>query len=558
VDGPAKTSRGDAHLLLALTGRNQRTLNFAAALSIAGGLIVIAELATIALAIDSALKTASTRDTLTYIAIFAGLVLLRVFIDGISARMLAQAAEAVKLRARAQLTEAIAAISPLDRRRPHAGEIATLLTSHIETLGPYLTRYQPSKLRAAIVPLFVLGVTALFSWIAALVLLITGPLIPVFMALIGGKAREASERQLQEVGTMNGALLDRLQGLTTLKLFDAVQRATAALEQEGQTIRARTMAVLRIAFLSSAVLEMFAAIGVAFVAVYVGFTLLGQFSFGAYGELTSFAGLLVLMIAPEFFRPLRDFAAAYHDRAAALAASREIGKILDGGWLSLPARAEKVEALRCIEAIRAELSISGKSILPEFDLSVTRGEHIALVGPSGAGKSMLLALLGKIVSPSRGEILVNGTAASTCEVAWLGQKPAFIQGSLASNLSLYRRGSNQADLLAAVERAQATYVVAKLEHGFREVLRENASNVSGGEAQRLAIARLALSNADLILADEPTEHLDAETADAVIEGLFSFARGRTLIVATHDSRIMKRATRVIYVSKLGSHAGAAA
>ncbi len=556
---PDNPSTDDARLLTALVGENSRVLTLGGIASILAAFIFIAELAAIALAIDSVLRTSSSEAALYYLALFALLALVRIAVDALSSRMLAKAAEEVKLRTRTRLVDALAEISPVDKRRPHAGEIAALLTSHVDTLGPYLTRYHASRLRAVSVPLFVLAVTACFSWAATIVLMIAGPLIPVFMALIGGKARIASEKQLQEVGSMNGALLDRLQGLTTLKLFDAVPRATAALLEEGNSIRTRTMSVLRIAFLSSAVLELFSALGVAFVAVYVGFNLLGHVSFGAYGELTLSAGLFVLMIAPEYFRPLRDFAAAYHERAAALAACREIGNLLDGDWIALPQRTKSREPLHSLRAVQAKLTISGKTIIPAFGLSIERGEHVALIGESGSGKSMLLALFGRLLAPSEGKILVNESADANCDVAWLGQRPAFLQGSLASNLALYRSEPVQTELASAISLANAESVVEKFSRGYHEIIRENAANVSGGEAQRLAIARLALSRAGLILADEPTEHLDDETAQAVIDGLFSLAQGRTLIVATHDPRIVKRVSRIVEVEKLaGGHNGAAA
>lgn len=163
---------------------------------------------------------------------------------------------------------------------------------------------------------------------------------------------------------------------------------------------------------------------------------------------------------------------------------------------------------------------------------------------------MLLALLAGLIAPSTGKILFNGKPDTTCRIAWLGQRPAFMQGSLAANLTMNRLDADRAAFPAALELAQAGEIVARLDRGLDEILRENASNLSGGEAQRLAIARLALTKADFILADEPTEHLDAATAEAVIDGLFTLAQGKTLIVATHDPRIVSRAARVIEVKKL--------
>jgi ATP-binding cassette subfamily C protein CydD len=537
--------------LALLIGGNKRQFTLSAWASIVASLILVAELACIAFAIAEMLRTAAVAPALPYAGAFVFFALMRITVDGISTRLAANASEKVKLRARESLTDAIAATSPIDRNRLHAGEAATLITGHVDALGPYLTRYRPARLRVAVVPIAILSITACFSWVAAAVLLITGPLIPIFMALIGAEARAASERQLQEIGGMNAGLLDRLQGITTLKLFDAVPRATEALLREGEKIRTRTMRVLRIAFLSSAVLELFAALGVAFAAVYVGFTLLGYVSFGAYGELTLFGGLFVLMIAPEYFRPLRDFAAAYHDKAAALAAGGEIGKVLHADRLKLPERNPISAPLRSLEIENVTVALSGKTILPAFSLRIKPGERVALVGPSGSGKSMLLALLGGLIAPASGRVTVNGISAAGCPVAWLGQRPAFVQASVAANLLMYRADADRSSFAEATRIAQADEVIAKLGRGYGEILRENAANLSGGEGQRLAIARLAISSASLILADEPTEHLDADTAKAVIDGLIEVSRGRTLIVATHDARIVSRMDRVIDVRRLG-------
>ncbi len=550
--GPEKDSKKTAEITLAvLTGGDRQRFAISAWASVAAALLTIGELACIASAIAEMLHTKTAVAGLPFVAAFAVIALLRIALDGYSTALAARAAEAVKLRARRQLAHAIAGICPIDRNKPHAGEAANLLTGHVDALGAYLTRYRPARLRASVVPIAVLLITAWFSWVAALVLLITGPLIPIFMALIGAEARTASERQLQEIGNMNAGLLDKLQGITTLKLFDALPRATDSLLRDGENIRMRTMAVLRIAFLSSAVLELFAALGVAFAAVYVGFTLLGHIGFGAYGEMTLFGGLFVLMIAPEYFRPLRDFATAYHDQAAALAASSEIENLVGENHLRLPERKTLAGRLLSIEIYQASVVLGDTTVLAPFSLHIEAGEHIALTGPSGSGKSMVLALLGGLVDPASGHVLVNGRSDLSPAIAWLGQRPAFVQASIAANLTMYRPDAGRQGFAEAARLARADEVIAKLGRGYDELLRENGANLSGGEGQRLAIARLALSSAGLILADEPTEHLDAETAKAVIDGLIEVSRGRTLIVATHDPRLASRVDRVIDVRELG-------
>lgn len=537
-----------------LVGNDARRLQQSGWLWVLAAFLQLAELASLSLIIATLLHDPSIGGISLYLFSYCMIALLRIVTEGLSIAWGSDASERIKARAREQLVEAISHISPLDRNRPHAGEISNLITAHVDALSPYLTRYRTARLRAAIVPIAVLMITACFSWLAAAILLVTGPLIPVFMALIGGQARIASERQLQKIGTMNAILLDRLRGVTTLRVFDAVSQTAAALLQEGEVIRNRTMEVLRIAFLSSAILELFAALGVAIAAVYVGFSLLGQFDIGAYGGLTIFGGIFVLMIAPEYFRPLREFAAAYHDQAAAQAASEEIEKIINGKWLQLPSKKSIAKAFSSLQLTGISVDLNEKRILQNLSISIVRGERIAIVGSSGSGKTILLAVIAGLIEPAYGTILINEKSNQSCEVAWLGQRPAFLRGSIAANISLYRDEIDSESLHNAVQIAQASEIVKKLDRGLQETLRENATNISGGEAQRLAIARLALSGAALILADEPTEHLDDRTAIAVINSLFELSTDRTLIVATHDPRVISRAHRVIDVSKFSVHA----
>jgi ATP-binding cassette subfamily C protein CydD len=390
------------------------------------------------------------------------------------------------------------------------------------------------------------------------------------MTLIGQRARAASERQLGEIGTMNSFLLDRLQGLTTLRIFDGVEPAAAGLQAATADIHRSTMGVLRLAFLSSAVLELFSALGVALLAVYVGFNLLGYFSFGTYGTpLTLAGGLFVLLLAPEFFQPLRDFAVAYHDRAAALAASREIDRLLDVDRPCLLGKGRR-DARPAGSGLPPSIRLRGVSLrfggmpqpaLRDISLAIRPGEHVALIGPSGSGKSMLLGVIAGLVRPTAGEVLIAGALLHDAtadgwrqRMAWLGQRPAFVRASVLANVALGRGAPDASALDDLAARLGARPVIDKLPRGLATVLGENGEGISGSEAQRLALVRAALADADIILADEPTEHLDPETAEIVIGGLLQIAEGHTLVVATHDRRLARRMHRVVDVGALNAAA----
>jgi ATP-binding cassette subfamily C protein CydD len=460
---------------------------------------------------------------------------------------------------RAEVARALAARSPLDSARPASGLAASVIAEQAEAIVPFLVRYGPARWRASVVPPVILAVVAGFSWMAALVLLAAAPLIPLFMAIVGWRARAASEAQMVEMGSMNGFLLDRLRGLATLRSLDAVDASARRLGASAESLRQRTMAVLRIAFLSSAVLELFSALGVAMVAAYVGFHLLGTFEFGAWGRpLRLGQGLFILLLAPAFFEPLRELSAVWHDRAAGEAAWAALDGLRQGGT-ALPGAGAQAHFSACAVAAAApsvlvhglSQSHSGEDTLfRHYDMGVAAGEHVALMGPSGSGKTTLLSLIAGLLPASQGHIVIGGVPlddrtapALRRRIAWMGHKPHVFAASVQSNIDMGQSDVGPAEVGAAI-RFAGLGSVAQARPGMP--LGEGGSGLSGGEAVRLALARLAVRpGADLLLVDEPTAHLDSETAARVIDALLELARGKTLIAATHDPALAARMHRVI-------------
>ncbi|TAX43213.1 thiol reductant ABC exporter subunit CydD (plasmid) [Rhizobium leguminosarum] len=480
-------------------------------------------------------------------------------LDAAGGRLAFQAARAELSRRRQIAAAALSMSSPIDRGRPASGKAASVLGEQAELIVPYLARFQPARMKASLVQLIILAFILPVSWVAALVLLFAAPLIPIFMALIGWRAQAASERQLAATGGLNGFLLDRLRGLATIRALDAVDATALRLRSEAESLRVRTMAVLKIAFLSSAVLELFAALGVAMIAVYVGFSLLGEIRFGTWvGRLDLTEGLFILLLAPAFFEPLRELAAVWHDRAAGEAALKALDALAAGG-LSIRGATEVAPASAIVEApaIRLEnvdfrYNIAEPLILDGFDLDIAAGEHLALLGASGSGKSTLLSLISGLTPCTGGRIVIGGieladdtAAALRANMAWIGQRPHIFAGTIAGNLALGRPGISSGDVTDALGAAKLEKVAAA--YGNRP-LGEGGIGLSGGEALRLAIARAACNpHLRIILADEPTAHLDAATAAEVAESLLSLSRGRTLIVATHDPLLAARMHRAMRV-----------
>lgn len=487
---------------------------------------------------------------------FACVGILRAILQAMADKLVVEAADRVLASERAALIQREGRRSPLAAGAGSAA-VAALGSEKMAALTPYLTRYRPAWLRAAVVPVTILMMSASISWAVALVLLIAGPLIPVFMALVGMAARDASAKQMGEIGTLNSLLLERLQALVDIRLLDARAQVLQGFSARAEALRGRTMDVLRIAFLSSAVLELFSALGVAMVAVYVGFSLLGTISFGVWSPpLNVGQGIFLLLLAPEFFQPLRDVAAAWHDKAAAMAVAAELVEAEAEASVPVVGRGISVPPLPgapTLEATGVAIRVAPGLRLTFPDFAVASGESCALVGPSGRGKTTLLAALAGLVPIDRGELRVAGhvlddlTAdAWRMRVGWVPQVPHFFAASLRGNLCLSVPGATAEEIAVALALTRAEDVVARMPRGMLTRLGETGAGVSGGEARRLMLARAALGRADVILADEPTANLDSETAGAVTEGLLALASGgATLLVATHDPALASRMDRQI-------------
>ena len=484
--------------------------------------------------------------------------LLRAVCEAWGARRTFTRARAQLTALRAQAAAALASGSPLDRSRAASGQAASILAEQAEALVPYLVRYQPARWRVMVVPVLIALVVASLSWIAALVLLVAAPLIPLFMAIVGWRAKAASEAQMVEMGGMNAFLLDRLRGLATLRALGAVDATAVRLGEAAQSLRQRTMAVLRIAFLSSALLELFSALGVAMVAAYVGFHLLGTLGFGAWGRQLSLGeGLFVLLLAPAFFEPLRELSAVWHDRAAGEAALQSLEQ-LQRSELPLPGANIPVRTATGAAGAAPVVAIHGlrfawpgeQALFDGYDLRVAAGEHVAITGASGSGKTALLSLLAGLLPAAAGEISIGGVPLSDRTVsalrqrmAWMGQKPHVFAASIEANVALGRADIDTPQVMTAMRFASLDTVA---QAHPTVAMGEGGSGLSGGEAVRLALARIAVhTHADLLLVDEPTAHLDTETAERVADALVTLAKGKTLIVATHDPVLAARMHRVI-------------
>ncbi len=494
---------------------------------------------------------AALGDLVWPVAIVAMLLVGRIGLGLAAEAAAATASERIKLKLRRVIAGDILAAAPTWTAARSGGALAGALLEQVDAMDGYLTRYVPAMVQAAIVPLAFAVALLPFDWVVSALLLIAAPLIPLFMALAGWGAEAASRRQATALSRLGGYFADRLRGITTLKLFGREETETAAVYAASEELRQRTMRVMRIAFLSSAVLEFFAALGVAGVALYIGLTFLHLVNLRG-APLPLEAGLFCLLMAPEVFQPLRLLAAHYHDQAAAKGAVAEIaallGKLPDAEplVLALPGIAARGVAPAVTVSQLNVATPGGRPIIANAGLHVAPGQHVAIVGPSGSGKSTLLEAIAAL-RPYTGSIALDGAELATLPqnvlragVAVLGQRPTIFAGSIADNIRLSRRDACPTAVAVAARRAAVMDVAASLPDGLETRLGEGGVGISGGEVQRVALARLYLRDPGLLLLDEPTAHLDPATEVVVLDGLLDFSKGRTLIVVTHSAAVAAR------------------
>ncbi|MEF1228968.1 cysteine/glutathione ABC transporter permease/ATP-binding protein CydD, partial [Vibrio fortis] len=443
--------------------------------------------------------------------------------------------EQVRVYIRQLILDKLRELGPAYIKGMPAGTWATLLLEQVEDMQDFFSRYLPQMSLSVMIPFVILVVVFPVNWAAGLIFLITAPLVPIFMALVGMKAADANRKNFKALQRLSGHFYDRLQSMTTIRLFDRTSAETEVLHGASEVFRTRTMDVLKIAFLSSAVLEFFTSLSIAMTAVYFGFTYIGELNFGHYGAgVTLFAGLFILILAPEFYQPLRDLGTFYHAKQQAVGAAESIVEFLETDINKVKSGDTQLNSDAGISIEAQDLKVlspEGVQLVGPISFALNTQQSTALVGPSGAGKTSLInAILGFM--PYEGSLKINGVELRELDLAswrkaisWVGQNPLLLHGTIRDNVTLGKQDISDQTVQQALEQSFADEFVQ--EHGLDYMISDRSGGLSVGQSQRLALARAMIQNGQFWLLDEPTASLDTRSEKLVMQGINNHIQNNT-------------------------------
>ncbi|MER6599401.1 thiol reductant ABC exporter subunit CydD [Streptomyces parvus] len=516
------------------------------ALGLVGALLVIAQAMLIAELVVGGFEDGLTVTELrTPLLLLAAVAVGRALVAWLTELAAHRASAAVKSQLRGRLLERATRLGPDWLSGQRTGSLVALATRGIDALDDYFARYLPQLGLAVVVPVAVLARIVTEDWVSAAIIVVTLPLIPLFMILIGWATQTRMDRQWQLLSRLSGHFLDVVAGLPTLKVFGRAKAQAESIRTITSDYRRATLRTLRIAFLSSFALELLATLSVALVAVTIGMRLV-------HGELDLYTGLVVLILAPEAYLPIRQVGAQYHAAAEGLSAAEEIFAVLEAE----PRTSGTEDAPDTLRLELADVTVRhegrAEPSLDAASLTVEPGETVALVGPSGVGKSTLLNVILGFARPDEGQVRVGGRDLADLDperwrsrIAWVPQRPHLFAGTIAENVRLARPDAGDEAVVAALRDAGAYDFVAALPDGMLTALGEDGAGLSAGQRQRIALARAFLADRPLLLLDEPTASLDGESEAGIVDAVRRLAAGRTVLLVVHRPALLAVADRVV-------------
>ncbi|WP_186783339.1 thiol reductant ABC exporter subunit CydD [Streptomyces sp. CBG33] len=517
--------------------------------ALGAGLVIAQAMLLAELIVSSFEQRFDTGDLTTPLLLLVAVALGRALVSWLTELAAHRASAAVTSELRMRLVERAGQLGPgwLGDRR--TGSLIALATRGVDALDDYFARYLPQLGLAVVVPVAVLARIVTEDWVSAAIIVVTLPLIPLFMALIGWATQSRMDRQWGLLSRLSGHFLDVVAGLPTLKIFERAKAQAESIRRITHDYRRATLRTLRIAFLSSFALELLATLSVALVAVTIGMRLV-------HGDMDLYTGLVILVLAPEAYLPLRQVGAQYHAAAEGLAAAEEVFAVLETPVPHTGTQAPPAGAL-AFEGVTVRYPGRDAPAVREATFTVEPGETVALVGPSGCGKTTLLQAALGFVAPAEGRVTVGGTDLAEVDrelwhqrIAWVPQRPQLFAGTVAENVRLARPDASEAEVARALEQAGAREFVAGLPAGAETELGEDGAGLSAGQRQRVALARAFLADRPVLLLDEPTASLDGASEEAVVEAVRRLAVGRTVLLVVHRPALLAVADRVVRLDEV--------
>lgn len=521
------------------------------------GVLMIVQMSIIAIVLDN-LIVAKVVPSYFHLSLSVLLIcfITRAFLVWLRHNIGFKAGLQIRQHLRKQIIQKLTHVGPMTISQKSVGSWTTLMLEQVENLHNFYARYLPQQFIAVITPISILCVIFPLNWAAGIILLTTIPLLPLFMTLAGMKAAEVNQRHIGILSRLSGQFLDKLKGLETIRSFAQTKQQTQQIYQSTENFRLSTMDVLKMAFLSSAVLEFFTAISIAIMAVYFGFVYLDQLNFGGYGaSITLFIGFFSLMLAPEFYQPLRELGTYYHDKAAAIGAADTIETFLQTEVLTQQVGTQQLNHDEITISLKncVILSPQGTPLTQPLSFEIKPKQHIAIVGQSGAGKTSLVNMLLGFL-PYQGSVSLNGIELKELKIdewrkniSWVGQNPQLIKGTLKENILFGYTTINENKIKEALHLSNADEFVNKL--GLDYQIQDNGIGLSGGQAQRIAITRAILRPAKLLLLDEPSASLDRDAEKQVLQALNHLSRQKTTLMITHRIEDLKQCDTILVMKK---------
>ena len=519
-----------------------------------GGLFIVVEASYISKIVNAAfLENKTLQQLSTAFLLLIAIIIMRAIMVWLSEGFASRMAAKVKYALRRALYDKIARLGPIYTRKEKTGELINTVNQGIEELDAYFSQYIPQLAITAIIPLTILVFIFPIDWISGLIMILTAPIIPVLMILIGNLADRITKNQWSILSRMSAHFLDVLQGLTTLKIFGRSKDQIRTIAQYSEIFRQATMKVLRVAFISALTLELIATLSTAIIAVEIGLRLL-------WSKMTFEYAFFILILAPEFYMPFRQLGTRFHAGMNGVAAAKRIFKILQEPELDVTDKKLIKPTNLHQDIILDNVSFSygrdSQNVLDSISFRLKKGEKTALVGPTGSGKTTIASLLLRFIEPLQGRILVGDTLLNQIDkdywlknLAWVPQKPYLFNASVLDNIKFTNPQADIEDAIKAAKLAHAHDFIQQLPQGYDTIVGERGTRLSSGQAQRIALARAFLKNAPFLILDEATSNLDPEIESLIQDATDKLMQGSTVLIIAHRLSTVKNADKIIVLDK---------